>query len=379
MMGLAVNWRRVRAVMVKEFIQLRRDRLTFAMMLGVPLLQLILFGYAINNDPRNLPTAVLVEENNQYTRSFLNALENSRYYKINSVLDNHAQAQRKLETGAVTFVVTIPAGFGRDLLRGDRPQLLIQADATDPAATSNAVSALEGISRNAFRHEFRGPLAALNAPQPAVDVVIHRLYNPESISTYNIVPGLIGVILTMTMIMMTALTLTRETENGTLENLLSMPVTPLEVMLGKVAPYVCLGLFQVTVILITASLLFGVPIVGSVILLFLVALVFISANVFLGFTLSTFARTQLQAMQMTFFVFLPTILLSGFMFPFRGMPQWAQYLGEILPLTHFLRMVRGIVLKGNGVAEILPELWPILLFLVVVGWVALLRYRRTLD
>ena len=379
MTGLHVNWRRVRAVLVKEFIQMRRDRLTFAMMLGVPLLQLILFGYAINNDPRNLPTAVLVEDNSQYTRSFLAALENSRYYRVQSVVTSHAEAQRKLETGAVTFVVTIPASFSRDLLRGDRPQLLIQADATDPAATSNAVAALDGISRNAFRHDFRGPLAGLSPPPAAVDIVIHRLYNPESISSYNIVPGLIGVILTMTMIMMTALTLTRETENGTLENLLSMPVSPLEVMLGKVAPYVCLGLFQVTVILIAAVILFDVPIMGSVFLLFLVALVFISANVFLGFTLSTFARTQLQAMQMTFFVFLPTILLSGFMFPYRGMPQWAQYLGEILPLTHFLRMVRGIILKGNGVAEILPELWPILVFLGLAGWVALLRYRRTLD
>ena len=379
MMGLDINWRRVRAVLVKEFIQMRRDRLTFAMMLGVPLLQLILFGYAINNDPRNLPTAVLMEENSQYTRSFLAALENSRYYQVTEVLDSHADAQRKLETGAVTFVVTIPANFSRDLVRGQRPQLLVQADATDPAATSNAVAALDGISRHAFRHDFKGPLASLTAAPPAVDIVVHRLYNPESISAYNIVPGLIGVILTMTMIMMTALTLTRETENGTLENLLSMPVSPLEVMLGKVAPYVCLGLFQVTVILAAAVILFDVPIMGSIFLLYLAALVFISANVFLGFTLSTFARTQLQAMQMTFFVFLPTILLSGFMFPYRGMPLWAQYLGEVLPLTHFLRMVRGIILKGNGITEILPELWPILVFLVLAGWVALLRYRRTLD
>lgn len=373
------SWSRVRAVLVKEFIQMRRDRLTFAMIVGIPIIQLVLFGYAINNDPKSLPTAVLIEDQSRFSRSFLAALENSGYYKFTHSVSSEAEAKRLLETGAVTFVVTVPTHFGRDVARGDRPQVLVQADATDPAATSNAVAALEGLKTTALRHDLTGSLSHLGASGPAFDIAIHRLYNPEGITAYNIVPGLIGVVLTLSTILMTALALTRETERGTMENLLAMPVQPMEVMLGKIVPYIGIGVLQMAIILGAAKLLFAVPILGSLTLLYGVLFVFIAANVCLGYTFSTLARTQMQAMQMTFFFFLPSILLSGFMFPFRGMPDWAQMIGEILPLTHFLRMARGILLKGNGFAEIAPQTWPLFVFLFVVGWIAISRYRQTLD
>lgn len=379
MTSAGFSWSRVRAVLVKEFIQMRRDRLTFAMIVGIPIIQLVLFGYAINNDPKSLPTAVLIEDQSRFSRSFLAALENSGYYKFTHSVGSEAEAKRLLETGAVTFVVTVPTHFGRDVARGDRPQVLIQADATDPAATSNAVAALEGLKTTALRHDLTGSLSHLGAAAPAFDIAIHRLYNPEGITAYNIVPGLIGVVLTLSTILMTALALTRETERGTMENLLAMPVRPMEVMLGKIVPYIGIGVLQMAIILGAAKLLFAVPILGSLTLLYGVLFVFIAANVCLGYTFSTLARTQMQAMQMTFFFFLPSILLSGFMFPFRGMPDWAQTIGEILPLTHFLRMARGILLKGNGFAEIAPQTWPLFVFLVVVGWIAISRYRQTLD
>lgn len=379
MSGSRFSWSRIAAVLVKEFIQMRRDRLTFAMIVVLPIVQLILFGYAINNDPKSLPTAVLEEDHSRFSRAFIAGLENTGYYKITHSVRSEAEARRLLETGKVTFVVTVPTNFGRDLARGTRPQALIQADATDPAATSNAIAALEGLKTTAVRRELAGSLSALNSGGPAFDIVVHRLYNPEGITAYNIVPGLIGVVLTLSTILMTALALTRETERGTMENLLAMPVQPIEVMLGKIAPYIGIGVVQMAIILGAAKLLFAVPILGSITLLYGVLFLFVAANVCLGYTFSTLARTQMQAMQMTFFFFLPSILLSGFMFPFRGMPQWAQAIGEVLPLTHFLRMARGILLKGNGIAEIAPQTWPLVAFLFVVGWIAISRYRRTLD
>lgn len=373
------SWARVGAVLVKEFIQMRRDRLTFAMMVGIPILQLVLFGYAINTDPKHLPTAALVHDHSRFSRAIVAAMENSDYFDVSRVIDSEAEARRLLTTGEVAFVVTIPADFARDLMRGDRPRLLVQADATDPSATSNALAAMEQLQTRALTRELTGALAPLMPGDGPVELVLHRLYNPEGITAYNIVPGLIGVILTMSTTLMTALALTREVERGTMENLLAMPVRPVEVMLGKIGPYIAIGFFQVAIILLAARFLFHVPILGSVWLLYLVLFVFIAANVSLGYTFSTLARTQMQAMQMTFFFFLPSILLSGFMFPFAGMPGWAQVFGEILPLTHFMRMARGIILKGNGAAEILPELWPLVAFLLAVGTFAVLRYRRTLD
>ena len=374
-----MSWARLLAVMLKEFIQLKRDRLTFAMMIGVPLMQLALFGYAINSDPKRLPTIVVAQENTVYTRSIVRALENSGYFRIVASTDDAAVADAALASGSAQFALTLPAGFARELERGATPQLLVEADATDPAATGNAIAALQSLTSSALLHDLTGVLSARQASTAPFELVIQRRYNPEGITQYNIVPGLMGVILTMTMIMMTALGVTREVERGTMENLLATPVQPIEVMVGKIAPYIVIGYVQVVVILLAARFAFAVPFVGELAVLLLGTLAFIAANLTVGITISSVARNQTQAMQMTFFFFLPSLLLSGFMFPFRGMPGWAQVIGEALPLTHFLRIVRGVMLKGSGLAEIWPHLWPLLLFTAVVLAVGLKRFRRTLD
>jgi len=373
------SWNRFIAVLVKEFVQMRRDRLTFAMMVGIPVIQLVLFGFAINTDPKALPTAVLAADNSVFARSFVRAVENSGYFRVVRQVSSEHEAERALAVGEVQFVLTIPENFARKLVRGERPVLLLEADASDPAATSNALTALAQLNQTALARDLAGGLAHLRNGSPPFEVRVHRRYNPEGVTQYNIVPGLIGVVLTMTMIMMTALAMTRERERGTMENLLATPVRPGEVMAGKIIPYIIVGYGQVTIILLAAKLLFGVPIVGSLALLSVVLVLFMAANLAVGFTFSTLARNQMQAMQMTFFFFLPSMLLSGFMFPFRGMPDWAQWLGEVLPLTHFLRVVRGILLKGNGTAEILPDLWPIAAFLLAAAIIALKRYRETID
>lgn len=378
-MNGSFSWSRLMAVMVKEVIQMRRDRLTFAMMVAVPLLQLVLFGYAINSDPKALPTLVNVQESGPFARVLVAGLHNSSYFRVVGEVRSEAEAEHWLATGDAQFVVTIPAGFEAALVRGERPSVLLEADATDPAAASNAAAAAGALVRNVFDAELSGPLAHLKGRPDPVDLRIHRRYNPEGITQYNIVPGLMGVILTMTMVMMTALAVTRERERGTMENLLAMPVRPLEVMVGKILPYIGVGYVQVVVIVASGRWLFGVPLVGSLTLLSIALLLFIASNLTVGFTFSTVARNQLQAMQMSFFFFLPSILLSGFMFPFRGMPVWAQWLGEIFPLTHFLRVVRGILLKGNGVAEIWPEMWPIIAFVLASAALAMKQYRQTLD
>jgi len=374
-----LSWRRFYAVLVKEFVQMRRDRLTFAMMVVIPIMQLVLFGYAINADPRALPTAVLIADDSPYARSFVAALENSGYFRIVRTLVTEVEAEHALARGDVQFVVSIPAGFARALERGERPAVLVEADAADPAATSNALATLLTLNQHVFDRDLGGPLAQLKAGPPPFEIRVHRRYNPEGITQYNIVPGLIGTNLTMTMVMMTALAMTRERERGTMENLLATPVRPAEVMAGKIAPYILVGYVQVSIILIAARLLFDVPMVGSLTLLSVALVLFIAANLAVGFTFSTLARNQLQAVQMAFFFFLPSILLSGFMFPFRGMPTWAQWLGEALPLTHFLRILRGVLLKGNGWTDIAPEVWPIVAFLVAAAALALVRYRETLD
>jgi ABC-2 type transport system permease protein len=373
------SWTRFWAVLAKEFVQMRRDRLTFAMMAGIPVIQLILFGYAINTDPKALPTAVLSADNSPFARSFVAALENSGYFRVERHLASTEEGDRALARGEVQFVLTIPEDFSRRLIRGERPALLLEADASDPAATSNALAALLTLNHTALQRDLQGSLARLQSPLPPFEVRVHRRYNPEGISQYNIVPGLIGTILTMTMVIMTSLAMTRERERGTMENLLATPVRPIEVMAGKIVPYIVVGYVQVAFILLAAKALFNVPMVGSLALLSAALVLFIAANLAVGFTFSTLARNQLQAMQMAFFFFLPSILLSGFMFPFRGMPQWAQWLGEILPLTHFLRILRGILLKGSTAAEILPNVWPIALFLAAAAGLALLRYRETVD
>ncbi|HXD05442.1 MAG TPA: ABC transporter permease [Burkholderiaceae bacterium] len=367
------------AVFVKELQQMLRDRLTFAMAIGVPILQLVLFGYAINTDPKALPTALVSSDTGPMARSVSAALQNTGYFRITHTGASEVEGERLIETGEVQFMVAIPSDFSRRVMRGERPALLVAVDATDPSASGNAIAALEQIAEHALDRDLNGPLAALRATEAPYEMRIHRRYNPEGLTRYNIVPGLIGTILTMTMVMLTGLAMTRERERGTMENLLATPVRPLEVMLGKILPYVVIGYVQLGVILVAAWLLFEVPMNGSLVLLMAAIGLFMLANLAVGFTFSTLARNQLQAMQMTFFFFLPSMLLSGFMFPFRGMPQWAQWLGEVLPLTHFLRIVRGILLKGNEATQITHDLWPMLAFFLAAAIVALLRYRQTLD
>ena len=373
------SFARAYAIGLKEFVQMRRDRLTFAMIVGIPIAQVLLFGYVINTDPKSLPTAVVDYDRSEFTRSITSALVNTGYYSVVPNVRSSASASALLARGEIQFAVVFPPDFSRRLQRGERPAALFAADATDPAATGNALATLSKVSETALGRELDGPLARLSPVPPPFTLNIQRRYNPEGATEYNIVPGLLAVILQLTMVMMTAFAITRERERGTFEGLLATPVRPLEVMAGKISPYIVVGLIQAAIILLAARYLFGVPMVGSLVLLGVAMMLYIAALLGLGYAISTLAANQLQAMQMTFFFFLPTMLLSGFMFPFRGMPKWAQWLGEVLPLTHFLRIVRGIMLKGNELGQVLPELWPMLAFLLVAGTLALARYRQTLD
>ena len=375
----------------KELIQLKRDRLTFGMIVGIPIMQLVLFGFAINSDPKHLPTAALIADRSEFSRSIMAGLKNSDYFRFVGEARDEADADHMLATGEVQFVVTIPPDFSKRLVRGEHPAILLEADATDPSATGNAIAAVNQLAATVLSRDLTGPLSTLTpnnnngtagvlpATANPFEVRIHARYNPEQVTAYNIVPGLMGVILTMTMVMMTGLAITRERERGTMENLLATPATALEVMTGKIVPYIAIGLIQVTLVVGLAQLLFDVPMLGSYSVLYVSVLLFIAANLVLGLTISAVAQNQLQAMQMTFFFFLPTILLSGFMFPFRGMPEWAQYIGQALPLTHFLRIVRGVLLKGNGWQLIGGETWPIALFMLVILAVGLRSFRSTLD
>ena len=362
-------------ILIKEFIQLKRDRLTFGMIVGIPVIQLLLFGFAINSDPKHMPTAVVIADPGPFARSYVAAMRNSEYFSVIGTVDER-EADRLLDRGDVQFVVTFPAGFHADLVRGKQPVVLVEADATDPMATGGAISVLNRLGVEVFAPDLPG---VVRPATPPIELRVHRRYNPEGVTAYNIVPGLAGVILTMTMVLMTGLAMTRERERGTFENLLSTPATPLEVMTGKIVPYILIGLIQVTLILLAARWIFNVPMLGNLLVLYGVVLLFICANLTLGITFSSIARNQLQAMQLTFFFFLPSMLLSGFMFPFRGMPEWAQVVGNVLPLTHFLILVRGILLKGIGPAMLWDHVWPILLFMFVVLGLGLKTFRRTLD
>ena len=378
-MSTMFSFRRLMAIITKESIQMRRDRITFAMMLGVPLMQLVLFGFAINNDPKGLPAALVTTSQDHYTRAMVSAMENTGYYRFDHVVASAQEADRLIRSGAVSFVVTVPSDFARRVQRGDHPQILIEADATDPSVASGAISTLGTVAAQALLREQSAEALAAEQSTAALEVVVHRLYNPEGITQYNIVPGLLGVILQLTMVMMTSMALTRETERGTMENLLAMPASPLEIMLGKVLPFLVVGGVQVLVVLTAAKFLFGVPFVGSLTLLLISILIFVLALVLLGYAFSTLARTQMQAMQLTFFFFLPSLLLSGFMFPYRGMPDWAQVLGEIFPLTHFLRIIRAVMLKGADLQGVATPLAALMIFVAVFTLLALARFRRTLD
>jgi ABC-2 type transport system permease protein len=366
-------------MVMKEFVQMRRDRLTFGMMVGIPVLQLVLFGYAINSDPKHLPTGVVLADHGPFGRTLLHAIRTTDYFDVRRILASELEAEAAVRRGELLFVIHIPRDFTRDLLRGDRPAVLIVADATDPGASGPAIAAARQVFQVAVERDLKGPLAPLQPGEPAIDLRIHARYNPEAVTQYNIVPGLMGVVLTMTMVMITGLAITRERERGTMENLLSMPTRPIEVMAGKILPFIFVGGVQAALIFVAGRALFHVPMMGEFAPLVAATLLFITANLAMGITFSTVATNQLQAVQMSFFFFLPSLLLSGFMFPFRGMPLWAQAVGEVFPLTHFLRIVRGIMLKGNGFPEISRELWPIALFALVVLTVGVKRYRRTLD
>lgn len=373
-----LSFSRIWAVMAKEYIQLSRDRLTYAMILVMPLIQLLLFGYAINDDPRHMPTAVLDLDQSAFSRSVLGAMEASSYFDIALVADSQSDLDRALARGEAQFAVVIPHDFTRRIVRNDGATLLVEADASDPMAANRALAMLASLPEYALARELTGPLA--RAPsRPPFEVVIHRRYNPESITAFNIVPGLLAVILSMSLVMVTSVGIARERERGTMEGLIATPVRPIEVMIGKLAPYVVVGAIQSVLFLVLARLLFGVPMSGGWTVLSLGVLLFIAGSLSLGFLISTVARSQLQAMQMSVFYILPSILLSGFMFPFRAMPDWAQWIGSVIPVTHFLRVVRGALLKGVHVADAWPSLLALSGFVLIIGVLALSRYRTTLE
>ncbi len=370
---------RLWAMIIKEFIQLKRDRLSLAMIVIIPLMELLLFGYAINMTPRHLPLAVLSADTSALARDFVAAVKQTGYFDIRGEVTSEARAKAMLRSGQVIAILRIPPGFGRKLRAGMRPQMLLATDATDPVTTSGAVAAVSALATRVFRRALRGPGADLLATPAPFELVVHKRYNPAGKTAINIVPGLIGVILTMTMLVFTGLAVTREVERGTMEALLATPLRPVEIMLGKIAPYIIAGFIQMAIIMGAGRLLFGVPLAGPAQVLLVFTLIFIAANLSLGYTISTIARNQLQAMQMSFFFFLPSILMSGFMFPFHGMPVWARFIGELLPLTHYLRIVRGIMLKGAGFADMAREGFALLIFMLVVMGIAVVRFRRTLD
>ncbi len=368
-------WRRTTAMLIKEFIQLRRDRVSFAMIIMIPLVQLLLFGYAINTNPRHLPTAVLLQEDSDLGRSILEALKNTDYFKVTRQVRDEAELDRLLASGTVLFAVEIPANFERAVRRGDRPALLVAADATDPVASGSALGALGQLVQTALQHDRAVP----DGGSPAFEIRTHPRYNPAGVTSLNIVPGLVGTILTMTMLIFTALSVTREIERGTMESLLAMPITPIEIMLGKIVPYIVVGFVQAALIIGIGIGLFGVPLIGNLALLATLSTLFITSNLSIGYTFSTLAQNQLQAMQMSMMFFLPNILLSGFMFPFAGMPNWAQWIGEFLPLTHYLRIVRSIMLKGSDMADLQFDTLALAGLTLVAMIIAVTRFRRTLD
>jgi len=368
-------WLRTAAMLIKEFIQLRRDRVSFAMIIMIPLVQLMLFGYAINTNPRHLPTAVMLQEESDIGRSMLKALENTEYFAVTHRVSNEAEFDRLLASGAVLFAIEIPANFERAVRRGDRPALLVAADATDPVAAGSAIAALGQLVTTALQHDRDIP----DAGPAAFEIRTHARYNPAGTTAFNIVPGLVGTILTMTMLIFTALSVTREIERGTMESLLAMPITPIEIMLGKIVPYIMVGFVQASLIIGIGIGLFGVPLIGNLALLAALSTLFISTNLAIGYTFSTLAQNQLQAMQMSMMFFLPNILLSGFMFPFAGMPRWAQWVGEALPLTHYLRIVRSIMLKGSTLADLQFDTLALSGLMLIAMTIAVTRFRRTLD
>ena len=373
------SFKRWWAIVLKEFLQLKRDRVTFAMMIVLPIIQLALFGFAINTDPKHLPTAVVAYDESEFTRTLISSMQTSEYFALDTKITTPEDAQAALKQGKIQFILTIPPDFTKKLLRGEKPSILLEADATDPVTISIALLSIEGIAEQVAKKDLSGALSGLWSQKKPFDIRVHRLYNPNGINQYNIIPGLMGTVMTMTLTMMTALAITREREHGTMENLLATPARPLEIMIGKIIPYVFIGLVQATLILLASHYVFGVPFNGSVGLAYGVALLFIAVNLTVGITISSLAQNMLQALQLTIFYFLPSILLSGFMFPFSGMPTWAQHIGHLLPLTYFNRLIRGIVLKDNDFSMLWPNIWPLMIIALVMMTLAVVFYKKTLD
>lgn len=373
------SWFRLWGLILKEFTQFRRDHSTFAMVITLPIVQLILFGLAINTNPKFLPSALINSDSGPFARTLIHQLQNTEYFKFDHFPRSEEESKRMMDTHQILFALQIPPDFSRKLVRGERPQALLEVDGTDPVSVAYAVSASNNLMPNVFQYDLIGPLASLNSKPPPADLIIHTKYNPSAITQYNIVPGLMGTVLTMTFVMVASMALTRERERGTMETLLSTPILPVEVIIGKAMPFIIVGYIQVLIVILLAILFFNVPMIGNPLLLFIAVLPFILANLSVGITISTLAKTQLEASQISIFFFLPSMLLSGFAFPFKGMPIWAQWIGNVLPLTHFINIVRGIMLKGIGFAAVWVDLWPILIFMILMLLIALKRYRQTLD
>lgn len=370
---------RLWGLIIKEFTQFKRDHSTFAMVITLPIIQLILFGLAINTNPKYLPASLINFDSGPFSRTLIHELENTQYFKFNHYPKSESEADKLMATHQVLFTLNIPSDFSRKLVRGEKPSALLEVDGTDPVSVAYAVSASSTLMSNVFQYDLYGPLESLNPKQNPAQLLMHTKYNPSAITQYNIVPGLLGTVLTLTFVMVASMALTRERERGTMESLLTTPILPVEVIIGKATPFIIVGYIQVIIVIMIATVFFKVPLIGSATLLFIVTLPFILANLFVGIMISTLAKTQLEASQISIFFFLPSMLLSGFAFPFKGMPMWAQWIGNVLPLTHFINIVRGIMLKGIGIAEVWVDLWPILIFLVVILTIALKRYRQTLD
>lgn len=378
-MGNRFSFLRLWGIVIKEFTQFKRDHSTFAMVISLPIIQLILFGLAINTNPKYLPAALINFDNGPFSRTLIHELENTQYFTFNHFPQSENEAKKMMATHQVLFILTIPSDFSHKLIRHERPSALLEVDGTDPVSVAYAISAATTLMPSVFQYDLYGTLKDLNPKPGPASLRVHTKYNPTAITQYNIVPGLLGTVLTMTFVMVASMALTRERERGTMETLLSTPVLPMEVIIGKAVPFIVVGYVQVIIVIWIATFLFSIPLLGSFLLLLMVTLPFILANLFVGIMISTLAKTQLEASQVSTFFFLPSMLLSGFAFPFKGMPMWAQWLGNILPLTHFINIIRGIMLKGIGVMDIWVDLWPILVFMLLMFFIAVKRYHQTLD
>lgn len=372
---------RIFGLIRKEFIIISNDRGTIAMLIVLPIMLLILFGFAIRLDPKHLPTAIISYDHTPLIRSFISNLEASQYFKITDTSNNERKKNEEFASGRISISITIPQNFTREYVRGENPQMLVEIDGSDPGSSATALGNVQPILNQAIKQFSKNGLGfrARNQSSRDVNLVIHRLYNESNLSEYNIIPGLIGVLLTLTMVMLTSTAITSEKESGTMEMLLSTPLKSTEIILGKVVPYVLLGYLQLTSVLIFGKLLINLPIEGSLFLLYLAAAPFIIANLMVGMIFSTIAKTPMQSMQLSVFFQLPSMFLSGYIFSFFGMPLWARAIGYCLPMTYFMRIARGILLKANSFAQIVPNIIPIIFICLILIFVTGKIFKTKLD